>query len=173
VTAVSGELFQESQGEERYLSLTDGFRVEGKLGEDSFRLMRFKRNDIRVPDSEKSESGRTEERYTTAQLIASGTAADRAEVHWRLGAPIAAMVLALLAVPLSRSPPRSARYGRILFAVLAYIQYVILLSLGRAWIAEGAVPAAFGLWWVHLPALAAALWLMWRDERLPRPRQAA
>src|SRR5688572_18248331 len=54
VTAVSGELYQESQGEERYLSLTDGFRVEGELGKDEFRLMRFKRNDIRVPDSEPS-----------------------------------------------------------------------------------------------------------------------
>jgi lipopolysaccharide export system permease protein len=173
VTAVSGELYQESQGEERYLSLTDGFRVEGELGKDEFRLMRFKRNDIRVPDSEPSESGRREERYSSMELLASGTAVDRAELHWRLGAPIAALVLALLALPLSRSPPRSARYGRILFALMGYILYLNLLGLGRAWMADGAMPTALGLWWVHVPALCAALWLLWRDERLPRPRGSA
>ena len=173
VTAAEGELYQESQGDERYLSLTDGFRVEGELGKDEFRLMRFKRNDIRVPDSEPSNGGRAEERNTTLALLASEGDADRAELHWRLGSPIAALVLALLALPLARTPPRSARYGRILVALLSYIVYLNLLALGRAWIADGAMPAWLGLWWVHLPALAIALWLLWRDERLPRVRAAA
>ena len=172
VTAVSGELYQESQGEERYLSLTDGFRVEGELGKDSFRIMRFKRNDIRVPDSEQSNSGRSEERNTTVALFDSETAPDRAELHWRIGSPLAALVLSLLALPLARTPPRSARYGRILIALLGYIVYLNLLALGRAWIADGALPVWLGLWWVHGPALGIALWLLWNDERLPRPRSA-
>lgn len=172
VTATEGELYQESQGEERYLSLTDGFRVEGELGKDAFRIMRFSRNDIRVPDSEQSEGGRSEERSSTATLWASEVAADRAELHWRVGAPLATLVLALLALPLARTPPRSARYGRVLLALLSYVVYLNLLALGRAWIADGGMPAWLGLWWVHLPALAIALWLMWSDERLPRPRSA-
>jgi lipopolysaccharide export system permease protein len=173
VTAASGELYQESQGEERYLSLTDGFRVEGELGKDAYRIMRFARNDIRVPDSEQSDGGRAQERSTTLELLAADTAPERAELHWRLGAPIAAMILALLALPLARTPPRGARYGRILVAVLAYIVYLNLLALGRAWIADGSAPTWLGLWWVHVPALAIALVLLWRDERLPRPRDAA
>jgi lipopolysaccharide export system permease protein len=173
VTAAAGELYQESQGEERFLSLTDGFRVEGELGKDAFRIMRFERNDIRVPDSEPTEAGRAEQRSATVALFASAQPADRAEFHWRIGAPLATLVLALLALPLSRTPPRSARYGRILVALLAYIAYLNLLALGRAWIAEGVLPTWLGLWWVHLPAFGAALWLLWRDERLPRPRPVA
>lgn len=173
VTAAAGELYQESQGDERYLSLTDGFRVEGELGKDAFRIMRFKRNDIRVPDSEQSESGREEERSSTYELWTSDEAAARAELHWRIGAPLAALILALLALPLSHSPPRSARYGRILVALLGYIVYLNLLALGRAWMADGSMPGWLGLWWVHLPALAIALWLLWKDEHLPRPRGAA
>lgn len=172
VTAVSGELYQESQGEERYLSLTDGFRVEGELGKDAFRIMRFKRNDIRVPDSEQSSGGRSEERDSTAALLESESAPDVAELHWRIGSPLATLVLALLALPLARTPPRSARYGRILIALLAYIVYLNLLALGRAWIAEGVLPTWLGLWWVHGPAFGIALWLMWNDERLRRPRSA-
>ena len=172
VTAAAGELYQESQGDERYLSLTDGFRVEGELGKDAFRIMRFKRNDIRVPDSEQSESGRKEERSSTLDLWASDQPSARAELHWRIGAPIAALILALLALPLAHAPPRSARYGRILVALLGYIVYLNLLALGRAWMAAGSMPAWLGLWWVHGPALAIACWLLWKDERLPRPRGA-
>lgn len=172
VTAAAGQLYQESQGDERYLSLTDGFRVEGELGKDAFRIMRFARNDIRVPDSEQSESGRREERSTTLELLDSDRAGDQAELHWRFGAPLASLVLALLALPLSRTPPRSARYGRLLLAVLSYIVYLNLLSLGRAWIADGSMPVWLGLWWVHLPALALALWLLWSDQRL-RPARSA
>jgi lipopolysaccharide export system permease protein len=173
VTASAGELYQESQGEERYLSLSDGFRVEGELGKDAFRIMRFKRNDIRVPDSEQSESGRREERSSTIALIESELPADRAELHWRIGLPLATLVLVLLALPLARTPPRSARYGRLLVALLSYVVYLNLLALGRAWIAEGSMPAMLGLWWVHVPAVAIALWMLWKDERLPRPRGAA
>ena len=173
VTASEGELYQESQGEERYLSLTDGFRVEGELGKDAFRMMRFKRNDIRVPDSEQSDNGRSEERSSTLALLESDAAPERAELHWRIGAPLATVVLALLALPLARTPPRSARYGRLLLALLSYIVYLNLLALGRAWIADGALPPSLGLWWVHLPALGIALWLLWNDERLPRPRPDA
>ena len=173
VTARSGELYQESEGEERYLSLSDGFRVEGELGKDAFRVMRFARNDIRVPDSEPTDGGRGEERNTTAALIASNEPVDRAELHWRMATPLATAILALLALPLSRTQPRAARYGGILLALVSYIVYLNLLGLGRAWLADGSLPGWIGLWWVHIAALGAAVWMLWRGERLPRPRAAA
>ena len=173
VTAQAGELFQESQGEERYLRLTDGFRVEGALGSDAFRMMRFAGNDIRLPDVEPGHVGRVEQRMTTHELARVDAPVERAELHWRLATPLATLILALLALPLAHSPPRSARYGRVLVALLGYILYLNLLALGRAFLASGTIPAWAGLWWVHLPAAAIALYLLWRDERLVRPRSAA
>jgi len=173
VTAQAGELYQESQGEERYLRLTDGFRVEGELGSDAFRMMRFAGNDIRVPDAEPGHVGRAEQRMTTRELVRIDAPQERAELHWRLATPLATLVLALLALPLAHSPPRSARYGRILVALLGYVVYLNLLALGRALIASGTLPVWLGLWWVHLPAAAIALYLLWRDERVLRPRGAA
>jgi lipopolysaccharide export system permease protein len=173
VTAREGRLFTESVGEERYLSLSDGFRLEGVVGQHDYRMMRFARNDIRVPDSEPTTLGRDELRMDTRLLLAAGEPALRAELHWRLGAPLAVLALALLALPLARTPPRGARYGRLLLALLAYIVYLNLLALGRIWIADGTLPPAVGLWWVHLPVFAIAAWLLWRDERLPRPRRGS
>jgi lipopolysaccharide export system permease protein len=41
-----------------------------------------------------------------------------AEFQWRLGIPLSTIVLAILAVPLSRSQPRAGRYGRLAIGLL-------------------------------------------------------
>jgi lipopolysaccharide export system permease protein len=50
---------------------------------------------------------------------------------------------------------------------------MILMLLGVGLIGNGRFPAWLGLWWVHLPMLALALWLFVRDGRLPAPAKAA
>jgi lipopolysaccharide export system permease protein len=170
VTARAGELFSESLGAERYLLLEDGFRVEGVPGQDDYRMMRFARNEIRVPDSEEAAVGTEPERRDSLTLLRRGGVEDLAELHWRLGSPLAALLLALLAVPLARTPPRAARYGVLLLGVLAYVVYQNLMVLGRAWLADGSLPAAAGLWWLHLPLLLLIVWLLRRDGRPPRRR---
>lgn len=171
VTAQAGELYTEAAGEERYLRLDDGFRVEGVPGQNDYRVMRFARNDIRVPDIEPSEGRSEQQRLSTRRLLADDSPNAGAELHWRLAAPIAALLLALLAVPLARSPPRAARYGGLLIALLAYLVYLNVLILGRAQLADGSLAGSFGLWWVHLPVLLTALWLLRRGERMPRRRR--
>ncbi len=170
VTAANGELYQDREGE-RFLGLNDGFRVEGEIGKPNFRTMRFARNDIGLPDAESARDRRAETRSTFESLRASETPRDHAELHWRLGLPISALVLALLALPLARGQPREPRYGKAAIAVLAYVIYANLLALGRGWLADGTVPAAAGLWWIHASAIVIALYLVRRGERL-RPGAA-
>ena len=69
-------------------------------------------------------------------------------------------VLALLAVPLSRSQPRQGRYGRLAIGLLVFIIYFNLLSAGKAWIEKGSMPVAAGLWWAHGLMLLLALTLL-------------
>jgi len=164
-TAARGELFQDREGGERFLTLYDGFRVEGRPGEPGYRLMRFARNDIRLDDQQVDPGRRMEKRRATTELLASDEAIDRAEFHFRLGLPLSALLLALLAVPLSRSQPREPRYAKILLAVLAYVVYTNLLGLGRGWIADGSLPDSAGLWWLHGAALALAAWQLRADAR--------
>ena len=135
VTAEKGELYTEAAGEERYLRLENGFRVEGIPGQNDFKVMRFARNDIRVPDIEPSEGSRSERKLPTRALLADQGAGSLAELHWRLAAPIACLLLGLLAVPLARSPPRAARYGGLMVALLVYIIYLNTLIIGRAQLA--------------------------------------
>src|SRR3546814_8269688 len=59
----------------------------------------------------------------TGRLLGTGDPQDRAELQWRVGAPIAVLVLTLLAVPLSYIRPRQGRYGKLVIGILAYLIY--------------------------------------------------
>jgi len=172
ITATHGFLYHDADGNGRYLALEDGFRVEGKLAEDDYRLMRFARNDIKLPDSENDSNDTTVKRSAPTRVLLRN--ADdpvmRAELHWRLAAPISALVLMLLALPLSKSSPREPRYARLLVAVLSWWVFNTGLGLGRSWISQGKLAPAFGFWWVYVPTIALAAWLIWRSQRMPRTR---
>lgn len=175
ITATHGHLYHDADGVGRYLALEDGFRVEGKLGDDDYRLMRFARNDVKLPDNESDDTDTSLKRsQPTAMLLRSpDDPVMRAELHWRLAAPLSALVLTLLALPLSKSSPREPRYARLLVAVLAWWVFNSGLGLGRSWISQGKLAPAFGFWWVYLPAIAVAVWLIWRSQKLPRVRRSA
>ncbi len=84
-----------------------------------------------------------------------------------------ALAFALLAVPLARSSPRQARYGRILMGFLVYLLGMNMMSLGTDWLGNGKLPMALGLWWLVLPMLAIAAWVYLRDGRMRPSRVAA
>lgn len=167
-TAAEGALYQDRAGAERYLELVDGFRVEGAPGEPAWRLMRFARNELRLPIPGGPEGRQAERRSGFLDLLDGETPAEVSELHWRLGLPISALILALLAVPLARSQPREPRYGKLLVAILAYVLYSNLMTISRGWLADGTLPAAAGFWWLHGIALAAAWWLGGSSRRALR-----
>ena len=175
ITATHGFLYHDADGIGRYLALQDGFRVEGKLGEDDYRLMRFVRNDIKLPDNEGDDNDTASKRSAPTDVLLRNRDDPimRAELHWRLAAPLSALVLTLLALPLSKSSPREPRYARLLVAVLAWWVFNTGLGLGRSWISQGKLAPAFGFWWVYIPTIALAAWLIWRSQRMPRVKRSA
>lgn len=166
ISADAGEFFRDAI-EERYLQLEDGFRVEGTLEDAAFRTMRFARNSLRIPDAPETQLKHPTAEIDTLSLLQDESPAARAELHWRLSAVLAPLLLAWLALPMARSPPRRTRYGKILLALLAYLVMTNLLGLGRAWLQQGVLPPYLGLWWIYAGGVALAWWLYRRDSRLP------
>jgi lipopolysaccharide export system permease protein len=169
VTARDGEMFF-GQDTSRFLRLYDGFRVEGTPASKDFRLLRFEQNELRIPDREIEGEADAIEARATRVLLAQTDAGARAELNWRIATPLLTLVLGFMAAPLGRGEPRQARYGRILAAVLIYINAMTLLMLGKGWLATGALPVWVALWWVLLPMALLAVWLFRTDGRLRRPR---
>ena len=171
ITAADGELYHDVNGTERYLGLNDGFRVEGIVGQDNFRLMRYQRNDVKLTDTENDANADSVKRAApTSVLFASNDTVQRAELQWRLAAPLSVLVLVMLALPLAKSSPREPRYARLLIALLAWFIYYNCLALGRSWISQGKYSPLIGFWWVQIPTALAALLLLWQSQRLPRPK---
>jgi lipopolysaccharide export system permease protein len=150
----------------RYLTLENGQITEGGANSLDFRIMQFARNDLKLPElEERRESDAIEARRTTALLFSSDPE-EVAEFQWRVSPAIAAIVLGLLAIPLSHSAPREGRGGRALLGVLAYTVYANVLYMCRNWLMKGDLPAFPGMWWVHLVVLVAALIWLRRQGRM-------
>jgi lipopolysaccharide export system permease protein len=160
VVAEHGEQRDSADPNTRYFILRDGRRYEGVPGTSRFRVMEFAEHGIpyHLPSMESPE---LEPRaMPTAGLMRGANPAYVAELHWRIGIPMATLILALIAVPLSRSQPRQGRYGRLAIGLLVFIIYFNLLSAGKAWLEQGVVAGAVGLWWVHAVMLSLALGLL-------------
>lgn len=167
ITAERGFQF-EGPGGARYLALLNGTRSEGAPGAADFRIMRFQRNDIRVPERTDPMSVTRLETKPLQVLLEEADARAWAEVHWRLAPSLAVLVLAALAVPLAQGKPRQGYYGNLALGIAVYVVYANLLALGRSWIEGGQVPPWVGLFWLPLLALVAAVVLIRPRRRGPR-----
>lgn len=170
ITAKRGQLYQDSDGQGRFLALFDGWRFEVPLGQDNWRRMQYARQDAAL-SSVQSDDGDDDDplhELSTLALLGMNQPEPRAELAWRIAAPVASFVLLLLALPLSRQTPREPRYGRLLIAVLSYFIYLGLLSFVRALIGQGKVPNSAPMWLLHLAVAALALWMFWGHYRQRR-----
>ncbi len=172
VTARSGEQAVDPTSGERTVVLRDGWRYQGVAGSAAFDVTRFDTLTTHISPPEFVYFNGKRKIQPTFALLASDDPLDRAELQWRLSAPISVLVLALLAVPLSHIRPRQGRYGKLVLGIIAYLIYSQLMGLGQAWVAKGKVPVGVGLWWVHALMLGAALWLVAIRQSLFRWRRA-
>ncbi len=126
-------------------------------GARSYRLDRDGPNDRRQtidtvtwrfqPTSAIAEFGR--KALSTAQLLGSRDPDEIAERQWRFSRPIAAILLALVAIPMSSSVPRQTPYARLTLALALFIVYFVLGDVARSWVEQAIVPPFPGLWWPH------------------------
>jgi len=114
VTAQSGFQYQDPETGARYLALVDGFRSEGVPGRGDYRLMRFARNDVRLPDPVETDKELKRKAWLLEDLLQDSDPLNLAEIHWRVAPACSVLVLCFLALPLSRSKPRQGYYGNLI-----------------------------------------------------------
>lgn len=160
-TAAEGAFWVDPETGDRYLSLVEGFQVEhGSAGPDQRRL-RFARYDIRLPPPALIARRGGFKDLDFPELVAQRSQGALVEIQSRLAWPIAAMMLGLLAVPLSLGDVRRGHHGRMVLALAFYLAYSNLLSYGLMAIEQGRLSPLVGVWPLH-GGLLAFLLLMWR-----------
>lgn len=146
---VAREAFRQDTDPERVpqLHLFDGliYKFDRNGAEDS--TVRFGKL-VYLTDATK-ELGYRRKAASTLSLLYSRQSHDIAELQWRLSRPVAAILLALIAIPLSRASPRQGRGEKSFTAALVFAVYYNLSGLARTWVEQGTVPAFPGIWWLH------------------------
>ncbi len=150
----------------KVLIFEDGERYEGVPGSREFQVMKFAEHGIPFELRESRPGEVRTEAQTLNELLDSMDPAAVAEVQWRLSVPLTLLVLTLIAVPLSRAPPRQGRYNNLIAGILLYVIYANLLGAAKVWLEQDKIPAWVGLWWVHLLFIAFGVFLLMRQNRV-------
>lgn len=163
-------LLESAPNGDRFIVLVDGRRYEGVPGEADFRVMEFERYAARVERAARDEPVPTEKSLSTLSLVRSPTSVNLGELAWRIGVPLSALLLAMLAVPLGFVNPRAGRSVNLLFALLAYLVYYNLQSVVQARVSQGRLDFSVGVWAVHGVVLVAIVALFAQRMTLLRLR---
>ncbi len=148
----------ENRGEDRFVLLTEGQRVETTTANEGLRISEFREYATRIGDSPLAPIDRVQPRtLSTLTLLADPQPAYLGELSWRLGFAIAAFNFVLIALALATGNPRSARSANLVLALFAFVVYYNLVNLGQSWITNGRVGFAAFMLLVHGSVLLLAL----------------
>jgi len=147
---------------DRFLVLLNGTRYEGISGQRDFSIIDFERYSIRIDSIPAKEARIWVRTMSTPELWRNPTSWNLAELDWRLGLPISAALLAMLAIPLGYVNPRAGRSLNLILAIVLYMLYNNMISVTNSWVGQGKLSPGIGLWGIHAAMLAITVLMFYR-----------
>jgi len=178
ITAKSGNFFIDKETNTRYLTMNNGFQLQGVSGQLDYRVTGFDKLNHKFSEASSAFVSSKRDSVSTKQLLQSQSLEDIALLQWRFSLLLIAPIISLIAFPLSKINPRQGRFARILPAIILYLSYVVLLSSARSAIEKGDLNPYPGIGLVHLLYLGIGLALYFNPTikllaRRPKPRPAS
>lgn len=143
ISAPSGVLEEATVDERHKLSLDDAMIYKKGAG-GRVLVARLGLLELSVPGIEAEAVGYKTKAATTSALAQLPGRKEQAEWQWRWSNGLSTLLLAAVALPLSRTRPRSGRYARIVLAVIIYALYYNVLGVVRSGVEQGSIDF---LWW--------------------------
>ncbi len=167
-TMVAKEGYQEiAPNGDRFLVMLNGTRYEGIPGQADYKVVEFGRYAMRIEPVELRQEQPNVKAYSTLFLLRNPDAWNIAELEWRIGLPLSALILSILAIPLSYVNPRVGRSFNLIAAVVIYMFYNNMISVTNSWVRNGKISAAAGLWGIHLSMFAVVLVMFYYRASAP------
>jgi len=147
---------------DRFLVLLNGTRYEGVPGHYDYKIVQFERYAMRIEAEEAKQAVSPLQSLSTPYLLQNPNNWNLSELEWRLGIPCSALILALLAIPLSFVNPRAGRSLNLIVALIVYMVYSNSISVSNAWVGQGKIGAVAGFCSIHVLMLVVAAGLFYR-----------
>jgi len=151
---------------DRFLVLLNGTRYEGVPGQRDYRVLEFSRYAMRIESAPPKSPIPHLQAMSTIELWQQPTTWHISELEWRIGLPLSAIILALLAIPLSYVNPRSGRSFNLMVALILYMVYYNMISVTNSWVGTGKISAMLGLLGIHGVMLSVVLIFFYRRMML-------
>jgi len=168
IAAATGKVDVRPDGT-RVLTLRQGRRYEGQPGAPGFRVVEFGSYSVPLDQPVQTPYSPSSARaLPTLDLLLVPSALHQGELLWRLGLPVVALVLSLLAVPLAFVNPRIGRSANLIVAVLLFVLYLDGIQIAQVWVQQGRIGFVAGAWFTHAVAVALTALLFVRRVYLQR-----
>lgn len=167
VTVARQGMVEKMDNGDTFLVLEQGKRYEGVPGAADFWMAMFRSYSVRIPAQAAAERGADAHAMRSIELLRDPGPVNMGEWVRRLSHPISALLLCLLAVPLSYANPRAGRSLNVVFTVLIYAAYNNFVGLSQSWVERAAMGATESLLLVHGVMLLVLLAMFWRRFRGP------
>lgn len=162
--AEKGNHLNEKNGD-NFIVMYNGRRYEGTQGTAEYSTTEFEKYALRLETKEAKRDPPSTQSKSSQELLKDINNDNIAELQWRFSMPISALILAILAIPLSALDPRAGRSANLALALLIYILYNNFLSIFQAWTSQGKMNNLIGLWPVHVIFLALTLYFFYRRAK--------
>lgn len=163
--AAEGHLRTEPNGD-RFVVLENGRRYDGIPGQRDFRVLEFERYAVRLDTPAAAPVPIRARGLSLPALLDNWGPAARGELLYRVGMPTMAVLLALLAIPLSFVNPRAGRSSNLLVALLIYLIYSNSISIAQSWVTHGKLDFWLAVWLPHLLMIALLAALFYKRLRM-------
>ncbi len=135
----SKSAYLENENNYRFAILENGQRVEETHADGSVKITHFDFYKLLIQSKEAIEAEQGTRSISSAQLLGDSSRQEQAELGWRLSQPLLGFNLILLALSLTKTTPRTGQSLSIISALLAFIIYYNLVSVGQSWVAAGKI----------------------------------
>jgi lipopolysaccharide export system permease protein len=149
ISAREARQFDDEKTGRPILMLFDGNQYEYSVNGIKEFMVEFQQSAMVIEPSDTIMEEKVKAAFT-ASLINSDKPEDKAELQWRLVTPVSTILLALLAVPLSRSGPRQGKFAAAPVAIAVFAIYYNMAALMKKWVAQGILGWLPGIWWSQI-----------------------
>ena len=181
ISARCGEVGADPNSSGLRLSLSDGTIHFADPSQKRYRLIRFTGMQIGLDLSGVLDAAKRPRDFTFAELLEldrafargdaprlrgrGGREAVRIQLHRRIAFPFAALLLAVVSVPLGIRPLRSGRSAGALTAIAVMTGYWLLFTAGEVVAEDGLLAPGLALWLPNALVAGLAVWLIRRTMR--------